>query len=256
IELGEIETIIEQYQGVRDCVVVAREASGGKRLVAYVATPEASGLSVSELRGFLKKKMPEYMVPNSFLLLEELPLTSNGKIDRQALPAPDEIAIEGNGGYAEPQTPIQEMLAAIWSEVLETERVGIHSNFFELGGHSLLAMQISSRLKEVFKIDVPLRILFERPTIAELEDIIESSSRVLDLAEAPRIERVSRDAGLPLSYSQQRLWFLHQLSPNDSVYNIHYALELTGDLDVTSLRKALNEVVRRHEALRTVFSMA
>ena len=168
IELGEIEAVLGGHPGVREVVVLAREDSPGeKRLVAYVVAQEGPAPSGSELRGFLKERLPEYMVPSTFVGLEALPLTPNGKVDRRALPVP-----EGRGvaeGYVPPCTPTEELLAGIWGEVLHLERVGRQDNFFALGGHSLVAIRVVSRVRDTFGVELPVRCVFESPTVAELE---------------------------------------------------------------------------------------
>ncbi len=174
IELGEIETVLGQHPIVREAVVLAREDSpGDKRLVAYLVGASGSIPSVSELRGFLQQKLPEYMVPSAFLFLDSLPLTPNGKVDRKALPAPDQSRPELEHSYTAPRTPVEELLANIWAEVLKLDKIGIHDNFFQLGGHSLIATQVVSRIRTRLSCDLPLRALFESPTVAELAAEIE-----------------------------------------------------------------------------------
>ncbi len=251
IELGEIESVLLQHAGVVDAVVLAREDSpGDRRLVGYVVRQDA-GLSVSDLREHLKAKLPEYMVPSAFVFLEALPLTVNGKVDRKALPKPEGTGLDE--AYVAPRTPIEEGLAEIWRSVLSVEAVGIDDNFFELGGHSLLATQVISRVRNTFQVDVPLRALFESPTIAELAQQVEQSRREGQGLRLPTLLPVSRDAPLPLSFSQQRLWFIDQLQPGSSLYNIPRILLLRGRLDVSALQRALQEILRRHEVLRTTY---
>jgi amino acid adenylation domain-containing protein len=170
IELGEVETALQRHAAVREAVVVAREeAAGERRLVAYLVGADASErLSISQLRAYLLEQLPEYMVPAAFVVLEQLPLTPNGKVDRQALPAPDAGAMPAAAGYVAPRTAAELVLAEIWAEVLGLERVGVEDNFFELGGHSLLATRIISRLREAFQCELPLRTMFEEPTVARL----------------------------------------------------------------------------------------
>jgi acyl carrier protein len=166
IELGEIEAALRGDAGVKDCVVVAREdAPGDKRLVAYVVGEGEATTDTNELRARLQRSLPEYMVPSAFVTLDALPLTPNGKVDRRALPAPEgrpEVT-----AFVAPRTPIEEAVAAIWCELLRLDRVGVHDNFFELGGHSLLATRVIARVREVFEVELPLRALFQQPTIAE-----------------------------------------------------------------------------------------
>jgi amino acid adenylation domain-containing protein/non-ribosomal peptide synthase protein (TIGR01720 family) len=258
IELGEIETVLLDHPSVREAVVVAREeASGEKRLVAYLAGTEGA-IDLSLLREHLRSKLPEYMVPSAFMVLESLPLSSNGKIDRKALPAPDASSIIGSqsGEYAAPRTPIEEALCEMWREVLRIERVeqvGIHDNFFELGGHSLLATQVISRVREAFQVDVPLRTLFEHPTVAAFGARVMQARESDQLLATPSIKRLEVRDNIPLSPAQQRLWFIHQLEPDSSAYNLPTAIKLTGSLDDAALEESLAEICRRHEALRTTF---
>jgi acyl carrier protein len=173
VELGEIEAVLGQHPTVRETVVMAREdVLGEKRLVAYVVPNQAQAPPISELHHFLKEKLPEYMVPAAFVFLDALPLTPNGKVDRRALPAPDRSRPELGRTFVAPRTFVEEGLARIWAEVLRLERVGIHDNFFELGGHSLLATQVISRMCDAFQVELPLRSLFEAPTVADLAVIL------------------------------------------------------------------------------------
>jgi amino acid adenylation domain-containing protein len=187
IELGEIETALAQYPGVEQAVVLAREDNPGlQRLVAYVVPDEqVTHPKSSELRDFLKKQLPDYMVPSAFVLLSALPLTPNGKVDRRALPAPDATMLAGETVYVAPRTPVEGVLTNLWVEVLNLERVGIHNNFFELGGHSLLATQLISRIRDTFQVELPLRCLFESPTIAELSDRIQATRQTESERHAP-----------------------------------------------------------------------
>jgi amino acid adenylation domain-containing protein len=251
IELGEIETQLQRHPLVHECVVAANEAAaGGKRLVAYVAGAET--ITASELRHYLKDKLPDYMVPQWIVKLDQLPLTANGKVDRKALPAP-ERADEAVAGYVAPKTPEEELLAGIWAEVLELERVSVHDNFFERGGHSLLATQVMARVREVFKVEIPLRSLFENPTIAELSANLNAGLFTRKQDTHP-LTRASRIDPLPLSFAQERLWFWEQLQPGTPTYNLTSAFRIDGDLDVATLEQSLNEIIGRHEILRTSFA--
>ncbi|HLK56986.1 MAG TPA: amino acid adenylation domain-containing protein, partial [Chthonomonadaceae bacterium] len=253
IELGEIESALREYPAISEAVVLAREdVVGDKRLVAYVVSNSENAVSVSALREYLKARLPEYMVPSAFVLLEALPLNANGKVDRKALPAPEMGAVTEQE-YVAPRTPIEAGVAEVWSEVLRLESVGAHANFFELGGHSLLATQVISRLRSAFQVELPLRALFEAPTVAELAARVEQA-RGEERISAPPLLPTSRSGPLPLSFSQQRLWFLDQYEPGSSVYNIPGALRLHGPLNVAALEHSLQEIVRRHEALRTTFT--
>ncbi|MHC5728442.1 MAG: condensation domain-containing protein, partial [Nostoc sp.] len=253
IELAEIETALSEHGDVQSCCVIAREDTPGeKRLVAYVVPYPQVTPTINQLRHFLKAKLPEYMVPNTFVVLEALPLTPNGKVDRRALPAPD-LQSDQKEKYVAPRTPIEEMLAQIWTQVLKLERVGIHDNFFEVGGHSLLATQLLSRIRNIFKVELPLRELFARATIAELaQSIGQLQQQDLKLSTPPILPRVE-NTQLPLSYAQQRLWFLDQLQPLGGLYNIPLTLRLVGTLNQAALEQSLQEIIHRHEVLRTNF---
>jgi amino acid adenylation domain-containing protein len=250
IEPGEIEGALRRSEGVADCVVVAREdVSGERRLVAYVVG--GAEAEAEALRHRLRQSLPEYMVPSAFVFLDALPLTPNGKLDRRALPAPDFAPAEER--YVAPRTPAEEVLAGIWAEALRLERVGVTESFFELGGHSLLATRVVSRVREVFGVELPLRALFEGPTVAELAGRVEEMRRA-GAAALPPVVPIARTGAPPLSFAQERLWFIDRLEPGSAVYNIPVAWRLGGALDQAALERSLSEIVRRHEALRTVFA--
>ncbi|MGJ5676043.1 MAG: amino acid adenylation domain-containing protein [Nostochopsis sp.] len=253
IELGEIEAVITQHPAVREAVVVVSEDSGdSKRIVAYVVPQKEQTLTISELRNFLESKLPNYMIPGAFVILEALPLTPNGKVDRKALPIPELTQISSSNIIL-PSTPIENLLADIWAEILGIEKIGINNNFFELGGHSLIATRVNSQIRQVFQVELPLRCLFEKPTIAELAKEIEKAIKVDSGNEATNIERIVRSPELPLSFAQQRLWFLDRLEPNNPFYNMPAAVRLEGQLNVEALQQSFNEIISRHEALRTNF---
>ncbi|MBV8234189.1 MAG: hypothetical protein JO075_00670, partial [Acidimicrobiia bacterium] len=205
-----------------------------------------------QLKAFLKQSLPEYMVPAVFVFLEALPVTPNGKIDRKALPEPQEAALPASE-YIAPRDPTEEVLATIWAEVLGRQRVGIHDNFFDLGGHSLRATQVVSRVREAFdgRIELPVRALFEAPTVAGLAARLTEAERGEDTP--PPIRPVPREGPPALSFAQERLWFLDQLEPGNPFYNVPIALSLKGPLDIVALERSLGEIVRRHEVLRTTF---
>ncbi|HEV8583000.1 MAG TPA: amino acid adenylation domain-containing protein [Thermoanaerobaculia bacterium] len=256
IELGEIESALVRHPQVREAAVLAEPEPGGagNRLIAYVETDNASSELTRELRAFLKQSLPEYMVPSQFMLLSELPLTPNGKIDRRALAAMPQRSETTAAAEADrvPRSYAEEVLVGIWGEIFERP-VGVEDNFFDLGGHSLLATRAASQVREAFGIELPVRRLFEQPTIAELAASIEAVLGTGAALEAPPIEPVPRGGSLPLSFAQRRLWFLDQLSSGSAVYSIPYPLSLEGRLDAAALEVALTEVVCRHEALRTTF---
>jgi amino acid adenylation domain-containing protein len=256
IELGEIEAVLAEHPGVQQAVaVVPEDSTRSDRVIAYVVPNNRQALGKNDLRDFLRSKLPEYMVPSALVLLDEFPLTPNRKIDRRALPPPNPAESElSDATYAAPRNLVEEMLVGIWSDVLKLERIGIQDNFFDLGGHSLLATQVMSRTCQALQVDLPLRALFERPTVAELSIRIEEANGQYRRLSTRPIVAVSRDKDLPLSFSQQRLWFLDQYEPKSSAYNIQSALRLQGSLDVMALEQSLNEIIRRHESLRTTFS--
>jgi amino acid adenylation domain-containing protein len=251
IEPGEVEAALLGAPGVREAAVVVREdVPGEKRLVGYVVAEEGAELAGAGLRAHLAARVPEHLVPGAFVVLGSLPLTPNGKVDRAALPAPEH---GGEAAYVAPRTATQEVLAGIWGEVLGLETVGVEAGFFELGGHSLLATQVVSRARHAFGVEVPLRALFEAPTVAGLAERIEAL-RSEGAPPAPPIERVPRTGPLPLSFAQQRLWVVDRMEPGSAAYNVPFALRLRGALDVAALRASLDALVRRHETLRTTFA--
>jgi amino acid adenylation domain-containing protein len=247
LELGEIETIIAQHSSIQDCLVRdLKDSLGDKRLVAYYIAKEE--LDSRQIREYLQSQLPDYMIPSAWLQLEAFPLTPNGKCDRNSLPVPDLTLTTNN--YIAPITPQEVKLANIWQEVLNVEQVGVNDNFFELGGHSLLATQVISKIRQSLSLELSLRCLFEHPTVAELANQLESNV----LTEISPIKPVSRNRNLPLSFAQQRLWFLAQLEPNSPAYNIPEALRLQGQLDIEVLTQTLKTIVQRHEVLRTNFT--
>ncbi|MBE9089428.1 amino acid adenylation domain-containing protein [Microcystis aeruginosa LEGE 11464] len=251
IELGEIEAVLSQCPDVQNTAVIVREDTpGDKRLVAYVVLTSDSQITTSELRQFLANQLTAYLVPNTFVILDDLPLTPSGKCDRRSLPIPETQALSND--YIAPKSPTEEILAQIWGQVLKIERVSREDNFFELGGHSLLATQVMSRLRETFQVELPLRSLFTAPSIAALALEIEQSQQVIS---APPILTRTDNINLPLSFAQQRLWFLDQLEPNSAFYHVGGAVRLEGTLNITALEQSLKEIINRHEALRTNFIM-
>jgi amino acid adenylation domain-containing protein len=255
IELGEIETTLEHHLAVRQAVVLAREDTpGDKRLVAYCVPHQGCIPDIQELRSFLQTRLPDYMVPAAFIVLDSLPLTPNGKIDRQTLPAPDLVRSPLLEAFIGARTPVEELLAGIWANVLKVEFVGIHDNFFKLGGHSLLAMQVVSRLRKVFQVDVPLRVLFEAPTVADLARYMERTRQATQDASVPPLKAMPHERAVPLTMIQEHLWALDRLLPGAPFSNMPYAACLTGPLNVTALEQSFNEVMKRHEILRTTFT--
>jgi amino acid adenylation domain-containing protein len=256
IELGEIEAALGKHPAVQECVVVAREdVHGDKRLVGYVIAAAGQTVNATELRAWVKDRVPEYMVPVAMVEMERFPLSPNGKVDRSKLPAPEYTRPELDSEYQKARTPAEEIIGAIWADVLKLDQVGVHDNFFELGGHSLLATQVVSRIRQTFQTDLPLRTLFEAPTVAGLAEKTLALQGGAQKMQTPPLKPASRDQALPLSFAQQRLWFLDKLEPNNPLYNVPHVVRLTGALNVAALEKALNFIVARHESLRTTFRM-
>ena len=246
IELGEIENALTIQTEIKQAIVVAREnGAAGKQLVAYIVLADGRPFDLVALQHSLAERLPRHMLPSAIVVLPALPLTPNGKIDRRALPAPE---WRGNSN-APPRTPEEEILCHIFSEVLSLDRVGIHDSFFHLGGHSLMAMQLLSRIHATFGIDLPARVFFDSPTVAQLATQLGAFEKDnLPAGPQPRPER------LPVSFGQQRLWFIDQLEGSSAQYHIPEALRLRGDLDIAALKSAINEIIERHESLRTCFT--
>jgi surfactin family lipopeptide synthetase A len=250
IELGEVETLLGQHPAIEQITVIVREdRPGDKQLVAYIVADPAVTPTISELQDFIAQKVPNYMVPATFVLLSTLPITPSGKVDRRALPVPEFFdTVRSTAGYVAPRNSIEEQLVAIWAEVLKLESVSIYDNFFELGGHSLLATQMVMRIEAILNVSVSLRQLLIAPTIDEL------AKTLCDRPIAPLvIPRRSTDRSIALSFPQQRLWFLAQLDSSRSDYHLWTTSKLTGDLNIVALQQALDAIVSHHEVLRTNF---
>ncbi|MFA6231850.1 MAG: amino acid adenylation domain-containing protein [Rhodanobacter sp.] len=253
VEPGEIEVALLACAGIKQAAVIVREDNpGDQRLVAYVAAHEGHALQAAELRESLKRTLPEYMLPTTVVELEALPLTTHGKLDRAALPAPD-MSGQIQSQHESPRTPLQESLAAIWMQVLKLERVGIKDNFFALGGHSLLATRVVAQARDSLHVELPLRFLFEAPTIAELSARIEVLQREQQGLPLPPLMPRAPGAELPLSFAQERLWFLERLGLVGSAYLVPAALRLEGALDIQALQLSFAHLVQRHETLCTRF---
>ncbi|MFJ5228432.1 amino acid adenylation domain-containing protein [Kitasatospora sp. NPDC088391] len=249
IEPGEVAAALLELPGVAaSCALVREDAPGRRRLVAYAvpAGPSAAGLSAAGLRDALAGVLPQHLVPEAVVLLAALPLLPNGKVDRRALPAPDDTAAAADPGH--PRSLREELLAGIFAEVLGRPSVGVRDGFFDLGGHSLLAMRVVGRVRAVLGADLAVRTLFDHPTAAALARVLEPAA-----PDRPALVAAGRPELLPLSAAQARLWFLNRLEGPGSAYNLPLVLELRGVLDAEALRGALLDVVERHEALRTVF---
>ena len=254
VDTSEIEAALLSYPHVIDAGVVAWEREvGEKYLAAYVVPRTNPGPRINDLRAFLGEKLPDYMVPSAFVFLESLPLT-NGKLDRTALPKPEGKRPEVSQSYVSPRTEVEQELVRIWEEVLDVRPIGIHDNFFDLGGHSLAATRILSRVVRSFQVSLRLTHLFQAPTIAGLAGHITEQPSVRGVpATFDPVRKHPEIESCPLSLTQQRLWFLHQLEPESCAYNLLSVTLLTGPLDVTALKQSLDKVIERHEVLRTIF---
>ncbi|MAE65565.1 MAG: non-ribosomal peptide synthetase [Phycisphaeraceae bacterium] len=250
VEPGEIEAALVEHDDVREAAVIVRDGSSDadRQLVAYVATRIGATDIEDALRRHLGACLPDYMIPSIFMTVDALPLTPSGKVDRKALPVP-EASRRAARSDAPPETETQQRLAAIWQRLLGVERIGLHDNFFALGGHSLIATQVVSRVRGELHRRLELRSVFERPTIAALAEVID------DAGEAPETgsTRADREDDIPLSFAQQRLWFLQQLDPQSRAYHVPAAVRIEGPLDADTLASAFGTVVARHEVLRTTF---
>jgi amino acid adenylation domain-containing protein len=262
IELGEIEAVLCQHPHIGEAVVVVRDDMvEGNCLVAYIVGQNSSSIEVGEIRKFLQQQLPEYMIPNIFLVLDKFPVTPHGKIDKRNLPLPKVNASDRT--ILEPSNPQEAVLVNIWREVFQLEAVSVADNFLELGGHSLLATQIISRIREAFELELPLDTIFKSPTIRELSQIVARSSDINNnsLTPPPNLPQIQRrdikaeeKINIPLSFSQERLWFLNQLEGDGATYNISTTLRLTGKLNLDALRRSISTIVERHEILRTNFA--
>ncbi|HJX53284.1 MAG TPA: condensation domain-containing protein, partial [Polyangia bacterium] len=252
IELGEIEAGLAAHPAVQSCAVLAREDSpGNKQLVGYLVPREGASQAVEDVLDFLKQRLPEYMVPAQFVWLESFPLTENGKVDRKALPAPSESnTIRETVG---PRNQTEESLAAIWSELLHAGKIGIHDDFFELGGHSLLAIKAMSRIRDVFKVDLAPQSLFENSTVAGLAAVVMQARGTVE--EVRRVEPRKQSGPSPLSFAQEQFWLLDQMVPGSPAYNIVDVITIHGEYHGAALKRAFDEMVRRHEILRTSVSL-
>jgi amino acid adenylation domain-containing protein len=258
IELGEIETRLRSLPGVRECVVdmvrsatvkAPMDGTGTDRLVAYYVSEKP--LTVAEVRAHVAKELPNYMVPPYVVWLEKLPLTPNGKTDRQALPIPTYEHTQPAHDFVRPRTETEKALALIWSELLKVDNIGINDDFFDLGGHSLLAIRAVPRIRDVFGVEISFQILFENPTIASLSNVLIAAKRQ---GTVQRIERRKQFSPTPLSFAQEQLWFMDQLVPGSPVYNVADIVDFHGEYNAEAMRRAIKELVRRHEILRTEFS--
>jgi amino acid adenylation domain-containing protein len=255
VEVAEVESALRPFPGILDVVVVAlkHEPAGENRLIAYFVATENIAPNSNEWRNFLKSRLPEYMIPAVFIQLESLPLTVNGKVDRRALPAPDRTRPGLGTRFVAPESSLQQRLAEIWGQVLGVGGIGAHDNFFDLGGDSLSAMRVVVRINEVLESEIPLSEFFNAPTINALADFVPRYSLAHAIRRAPLLASSNRALPLPLSFGQERLWFLEQLEPEACRHNLVAAFAVNGRIDTAALECAFNEIIKRHESLRTVF---
>jgi amino acid adenylation domain-containing protein len=252
IELGEIDAALRAHPAVADAVAaVSRGGAGDPRIVAYLVLNGGLLPTVSEMRSFLRQRLPDFMLPSVLVELQSLPLTPSGKVDRRALPAPSAAGSPEPGARRPPRNPTEEVIAGIWSVVIGVEQIGIDDDFFELGGHSLMATQVVSRLRQILAVDLSLASLFGAPTVARLAERVDEEMRSGAGMRISPLVRIPRGGGLPLSFSQERLWMMDQLDPDLS--NLPLAVRILGPLVPPVLARALDQVVARHEALRTRF---
>jgi amino acid adenylation domain-containing protein len=258
VEPGEVEAVLTQHPAVREAVVVTREPAGASQthsLVAYVVPSHPDGAEAAGWRRFLAERLPEYMVPSGFVVVDALPLTPSGKVDRRALPEPDALLSSGPG-YVAPDSALAAVIAEVWSDVLGVAKVGLNDDFFALGGHSLVATRVISRLREALEVEVPLRLLFAHSSVGALATALAAEYGGLRGARRlPGIARRTSSDRLPLSSAQLRLWYLDQTVPDRTAYLLPLAYQLAGPLDVAALSSALDALVSRHEALRTTFGL-
>ena len=257
IELGEIEAALARHPQVRESVTIVREdRAGDPRLVAYVVPRTVPGPSSSELRRHLKQTLSDYMVPAVFVPLAALPLTENGKVDRRGLPAPGGARPDLDGALVAPRNAVEERIAAIWASVLDLDEVGVDDNFFDLGGHSLLATRAVARIRDAFGVDLPLRPLFENPTVAGLAECVALAERDGQRIVTPPLVRYEGTDPAPLSSSQRALWFLDQLDPGRATFHVTAPVRVRGPLDLGVLARGFAAMLARHDSLRTTFAVA
>nr|MDQ2713687.1 amino acid adenylation domain-containing protein [Chloroflexota bacterium] len=271
VELGEIETVLSQHPAVREAVVtIYTHATGDQRLAAYVVLQRGQEIPLSVLQEHLSRQVPDYMVPAAFIRMEALPLNSSGKVDRRALLPPVDERPELPESFVAPHTSAEETIVATWTECLGVKQVGIHDNFFALGGHSLLAMQVTLRLRKIFQVDLSLRDFFDAPTVAQFAQLVMQRTTGKPARALPAMRILARESQqlsspplamptevvvLPMSFAQQRLWFLDQMSPQNAAYNIPTTIHRNTTLDLEALQRSLQMIVQRHEVLRTAFAL-
>ncbi len=252
VETGDVEAAVMRHEAIKGAAVAVRQdGTGSNLLIAYLVARTGVPPSIDELRAFLREILPEYMVPSLFMFLKALPVTPNGKLDRNALLHLKPFSSETEREFAHPSGWIQETLAGIWSDVLGVDRPGVYDNFFDLGGHSLSATQVQARIRHAFDLEIPFSTFFQAPTILALSKHL--AHAVSAAHSLPEIKKISRQLEIPLSFPQEGVWFLQQLTPECNAYHFQSKLQFDGNLNLESLRQSLAEIVRRHEIYRTSF---
>jgi amino acid adenylation domain-containing protein len=255
IELGEIQSVLLTHPALQEAVVTVYGEDSNQKLIAYLVGKQQQAIpGTSELRNFLSAKLPAFMVPSVFVALDKMPLTPNGKLDRHALPPPERAGASGNREFVAPRNKTEELVASIWSNLLDVEKISVFDNFFELGGHSLLATGFISRLRECLQVELSLRAVFLFPTIADLAPRIDGLRSDQSAGDIPAIQPFAHTQPLPLSFAQQRLWLLNQIDTSSAFYNISGGVRLKGSLNFYALQQSLGEITHRHEILRTSFT--
>ena len=249
IEVEEIESRLSKHPAIHAAAIRTNKEEEEKRLIAYIVPQHSQNPTVREMVNHIKEALPDHMIPSEFIIVDALPMTPNGKVDREALSRVQGWPAALGHPYVAPRNSVEEKLLDIWTGVLRRKQIGIQDSFFELGGHSLTATQVLSRIRAHFSTEIPVREFFAQPTISALAERIGQNTKT----EIPAISPASRDRDLPLSFGQQRLWFLYELEKESSHYNIARASRILGSLNITVLEQALTEIVRRHESLRTSF---
>lgn len=256
VEIDEITHNILQHPAIGDCIVLVQEvAPGVTSLIAYLVTSLTQGSITEIMRSYLAEELAEYMIPDLFIVIETLPLLPNGKVDRKALPSPRQILDAQAEEHLPPRSPTEQILTEIWAQLLGCESVSIHHSFFHLGGHSLLASQLIARVREIFQVEISIRSIFEQPTIEALAKVIDTARGDTTSQAEYVIRQAQPDTTYPLSFAQEHLWFLWKLEPENTYYSIPVAVQIAGELEIALLEASFHEIVKRHETLRTTFTL-
>jgi len=255
VELQEIEAVLLEYPSIKEVVITTynRDGDYSIHIIAYIISEKKLILDIIEIKEYLKKKLPEYMIPSVFLLVDSIPITANGKIDYRRLPVPDMTYVQSEADSSIPRNHIEDLLMGIWAEVLKNDYINIRDDFFNIGDHSLLAIQAMSRIRELLQVELSLKTIFEKPTVEKMARHIETIMQKQLCQTWPEIKPMAREIRHPLSFAQERLWFIDRFKPDNCAYNISSAFRLRGKLNPNILEQSINEIIRRHESLRTLF---